>query len=340
MIKVNYKGIVLEKRWGVEFEANGVLNPGCILVDGVTYMFYRAVDKENVSTIACCHLKKDKVIFQSEKPVIVPEYDYEKMGTEDPRITFLDGRYYLFYTAYSGKNATVALATSDDLVHFKKEGVIIPKISYDEAEDIFRLKTKLNPRYKLFEKVYRSINGDDVLLWEKDVVLFPKKINGQMAMLHRILPGIQFVTFSEWKDLNLDYWKKYLSELNKHIVLDPVSGFESAYVGAGCVPIETEAGWLLIYHSVEIKNKNKIYRASAALLDKKDPRKVLKRLPYPLFEPKERWEKEGIVDNVVFPTGAVVEDDILYIYYGAADLRIGLVTMSLSELLESLKNEG
>jgi len=59
-----------------------------------------------------------------------------------------------------------------------------------------------------------------------------------------------------------------------------------------------------------------------------------------LFEPKERWEKEGIVDNVVFPTGAVVEDDILYIYYGAADLRIGLVTMSLSELLELLKNEG
>ena len=58
MIKVNYKGIVLEKRWGVKFEANGVLNPGCILVDGVTYMFYRAVDKNNISTIACCHLKK------------------------------------------------------------------------------------------------------------------------------------------------------------------------------------------------------------------------------------------------------------------------------------------
>jgi len=119
-----------------------------------------------------------------------------------------------------------------------------------------------------------------------------------------------------------------------------VGGFESAYVGAGCVPIETELGWLLIYHSVEIKNNNKIYRASIALLDKKDPRKVLKRLPYPLFEPKKSWEKEGMVDNVVFPTGAVVEDDMLYIYYGAADLRIGLVTMSLSELLKFLINEG
>lgn len=340
MIKVNYKGIVLEKRWGVEFEANGVLNPGCILVDGITYMFYRAVDKNNISTIACCHLKKGKVIFRSEKPIIIPEFEYEKGGVEDPRITFLDGKYYLIYTAYDGKNATVAMATSTDLVHFKKERVIIPKISYDEAEDIFRVKTKLNPRYKFFERVFRSINGDNVLLWEKDVVLFPQKINGQMAMLHRILPGIQLITFGQWEDLNLDYWKKYLSELDEHIVLDPISGFESAYVGAGCVPIDTEAGWLLIYHSVEIKNKHKIYRASAALLDKKDPRKVLKRLFCPLFEPKEKWEKEGMVDDVVFPTGAVIEDDILYIYYGAADLRIGLVTMSLSELLELLKNEG
>ncbi|HPR99559.1 MAG TPA: pesticidal protein Cry7Aa [Candidatus Woesebacteria bacterium] len=340
MIKINYKGIVLEKRWGIDFEANGVLNPGCILVDGVTYMFYRAVNKENVSSIGCCHLKKGKVIFQSIGPVIFPEFEYEKRGVEDPRITFLDDKYYLLYTAYDGKNATVAMATSTDLVHFRKEGVIIPKISYDEAEDIFRLKTKLNPRYNFFEKVYRSINGDNVLLWEKDVVLFPQRINGQIAMLHRILPGIQLITFDQWENLNIDYWKKYLAELDKHIVLDPVGGFESAYVGAGCVPIETELGWLLIYHSVEIKNNNKIYRASIALLDKKDPRKVLKRLPYPLFEPKKSWEKEGMVDNVVFPTGAVVENDILYIYYGAADLRIGLVTMSLSELLKLLINEG
>ena len=340
MIKVDYKGIILEKRWKMDFESNGVLNPGCILVDGITYMFYRAVNKNNISTIACCHLKKGKVIFQSEKPIIVPEFDYEEGGVEDPRITFLDGKYFLLYTAYDGKNATVALATSTDLVHFKKEGVIIPKITYDEAEDIFRVKTKLNPRYKLFERVFKTVNGDDMLLWEKDVTLFPQKINGQIAMLHRILPGIQLITFDEWKDLNIDYWKKYLAELDKHIVLDPVSGFESAYVGAGCVPIETGAGWLLIYHSVEIKNKKKVYRASAALLDKQDPRKVLKRLPYPLFEPKENWEREGMVDNVVFPTGAVVENDILYIYYGAADLRIGLVTMSLSELLELLKNEG
>ncbi len=340
-MKINYKGIVLQKRWGVDFEANGVLNPGCILVDGITYMFYRAVDKNNISSIVCCHLKKGKVIFRGEKPVIVPEFDYEKKGVEDPRVTFLDGKYYLLYTAYDGKNATVALATSTDLVHFKKEGVIIPKITYDEAEDIFRKKTKLNPRYELFERVYRSVNGDDILLWEKDVVLFPKRINDQIALLHRILPGIQLVTFDKWQDLNINYWKKYLSELDKHIVLDPLSGgFESAFVGAGCVPIETEAGWLLIYHSVEIKDRIKIYRAGVALLGKNDPRKVLKRLPYPLFEPKESWEKEGVMDNVVFPTGAVVEDDILYIYYGAADLRIGLVTISLSELLELLKNEG
>ena len=89
----------------------------------------------------CCHLKKGKVIFRCEKPTIVPEFDYEKYGVEDPRITFLDGKYHLLYTAYDGKNATVALAISTDLVHFEKKGVIIPKISYDEAENIFRIKT-------------------------------------------------------------------------------------------------------------------------------------------------------------------------------------------------------
>lgn len=335
MITINYRGIVLEERSGVSFEKKGVFNPTCILVDGITHMFYRAVGKDKRSVIGYCQLKNGKVISRNDKPIISPEFDYEIIGVEDPRITFLDGKYYLLYTAYDGKNATVALAVSSDLVHFEKKGVIIPKISYDEAEDIFRKDTKLNPRYGLFERTYRAILGNEVLLWEKDAVLFPKKFNGQMAMLHRVLPGIQIIYFNDWKDLTLDYWKKHLSKLSDYIVLDPISGFESAYVGAGSVPIETDIGWLLIYHSVEIKNNKKIYRANIALLDKDNPQKVLKRLP--LFEPEKKWEIKGTVNNVVFPTGAIIEGKEIHIYYGAADSRIGMISFNLFELYKSLK---
>jgi predicted GH43/DUF377 family glycosyl hydrolase len=336
MISVYQKRTILEKRAGIEFENGGVLNPTCILIDGVTHMFYRAVDKSGISTIGYCQLKDNKVISRCDKPIIFPEHDYEKMGVEDPRITYLDGKYYLFYTAYDGKNATIALATSFDLVNFEKKGVIIPNISYDQAEDIFKKDTRLNPQYRMFEKKYRALYGNDILLWEKDGTLFPKKINGKFAMLHRILPGIQIIYFDDWADLTIDYWKKYLSKLNDHIVMDPIDGLENTHIGAGCSPIETKDGWLLIYHSVGLKNNHLTYWASAALLDKDNPQKVIGRLPYPLFKPTLDWEIKGVVGNVVFPTGAVVKDENLYIYYGAADSRIGLAKINLSKLLNTL----
>ena len=86
-------------------------------------------------------------------------------------------------------------------------------------------------------------------------------------------------------------------------------------------------------------DRGKIYRAGAALLDKKDPRKVIGHLREPLFSPIKSWEKKGNVDNVVFPTGAVIFDKNLYIYYGAADTRIGVVTIDLDKLLNCLINE-
>ncbi len=100
--------------------------------------------------------------------------------------------------------------------------------------------------------------------------------------------------------------------------------------------IETDKGWLLIYHAVEDRDSGKIYHASAALVDKKDPQKFIGKLKDPLFSPKEDWELQGDVNNVVFPTGAAVFDDRLYIYYGAADKRIACASMDLAELLDEL----
>ena len=336
MIKMDKK-IVLESRKDCAFEEEGVFNPACIEKDGIVHMFYRAVGKENFSTIGYCQLKNNEVIYRSDKPIMVPEYSYEKQGIEDPRITYIDGKYYMFYTAFDGKNALVAYATSNDLKTFTKKGLITPQISYDEAEDIFR-NSGLIDRYVFFEKLFRLKKGDDIYLWEKDAMLFPKKIDGRYAIIHRVLPGIQILYFDDFDQLTQDFWRNYLKNLNGYIVLDPKYGFENAYIGGGCVPVEVPEGWLMIYHSVEENIKEeKIYRAGAALLDKENPQKVIGRLSSPLFSPEKSWEKHGVVNNVVFPTATIIRGEIIDIYYGAADKKIAVKSINIKDLIKKLK---
>lgn len=337
MLQVKDEGIILEKR-NLAFESHGVLNPTCIQEGKKIHMFYRAVAKGNRSTIGYCQLNHNRIVKRPRQPFLRPEHPYEKHGMEDPRITCLDGTYYMLYTAYDGRNARIAYATSSDLTHFTKHGLISANISYDKAEDIFRHSPKLHPHYVHFEKVYRKINGDNVFLWEKDAILFPKKFNGKFALLHRVLPGIQIVFFNDFSELTTKFWKNYFKHLNDYIVLNPLDPGSFGYVGGGCPPIETKAGWLLIYHSAEIQEDGqKIYHANAALLDLNNPQKVIGQLDTPLFSPETNWEKEGVVDNVVFPTGTALFDDTLFIYYGAADYRIGAKSVSLKQLLRAIQ---
>ncbi len=317
------------------FESKGVLNPAAVRVGEEVYLYYRAVADNLVSSIGFCRLKNNEIIERWNKPILEPEFDYEIMGMEDPRITLLDGVYYMIYTAYDGLDARVAYAISTDLFHWEKKGLISPSISYDEAEDIFRTSGELDLRYKFYERTYRGINGDQIMLWEKDVVLFPKRFDGLMMFFHRILPGIQVCYVDSFERLNEEYWRDYLKHLEEYVVMDPKSFFESAYIGAGCPPLETERGWLFIYHAVVVDSvRGKIYRAGAALLDKDDPTKVLARLPTPLFEPEADYERNGNVDNVVFPTGIIEENGVVYIYYGCADRNIGVKWVSITDLLD------
>ena len=122
-------------------------------------------------------------------------------------------------------------------------------------------------------------------------------------------------------------------------ILDPKYGFEVNYIGGGCPPIETKEGWLLIYHGVCETTIGKTYHAAAALLDINNPRKVIARLEQPLFSPSQEWEKEGVVNHVVFPTGTALFGDDLYIYYGAADKHTAVAKVSLQELLNELKKQ-
>jgi len=262
---------------------------------------------------------------------------------EDPRIVRIDDLYYVTYTAYDGNNALGALAISKDLKHFKKMGIITPQIHYKKfaicIESIVNLNEKHLRFYKIFKERVGITRSDQLSVWDKDLVFFPRKLNGKFAFLHRLYPSIQIAYFKKVEDLTEDFWMEYLSNLKSHIVLESKYAFEAAYIGGGCPPIETDEGWLVIYHGVEDTPTGYIYHAAATLLDINDPMKEIGRLKEPLFSPDETWEREGYVKNVVFPTGTVVSGDTLYIYYGAADSRIAVASVSLAGLLNEIKRE-
>jgi beta-1,2-mannobiose phosphorylase / 1,2-beta-oligomannan phosphorylase len=269
---------------------------------------------------------------------MVPEFEYESQGVEDARIVKIDDTYYLTYTGYDGTNARGALATSKDLKNFTKKGIIVPPITYSEFVFLAESDGKINENYCRNQKFYlqKADPEKKTMLWDKDVIFFPRKINGKLVFLHRIRPGIQIVSVSSLRDLTKEFWKNYFLDLQEHIVIDPVYEHESSYIGSGCPPVETEHGWLLIYHGVEETDRGLIYSACAALLDLNDPSKELARLPYALFSPEHEWELYGEVNNVVFPTGTALFGNTLFIYYGAADTQIACASVNFTALVAEL----
>ena len=338
MITVKKEGILLS-RTDLEFENEGVLNPAAIREGDNVHIFYRAVQKGNRSSIGYCRLDGPLTIAERwDRPFMVPEFDYESQGIEDPRVVKIEDLYYMTYTAYNGTNALGALAISKDLKHFDKQGIIVPSITYAEFVTLVETAGKVKENYYRDHKFYnQQSDPEKILLWDKNVVFFPRKINGKLVFLHRIRPGIQIVSVKSLNELTKEFWKDYFINLQDHIVLEPVYQHESRYAGAGCPPIETEHGWLLIYHGAEETPNGIVYSAcAAALMDINNPTKVIARLPYALFSPEFKWEIKGEVNNVVFPTGASLFGDTLYIYYGAADKRIACASLSLSALLTEL----
>ena len=338
MITVKKEGVILEKTQ-FEFENEGVLNPAAIRDGDCVHLFYRAVHTGNYSTIGYCRLDGPLTVRErSGVPVIIPQYDYESHGVEDARIVKIDDLYYLTYTAYDGKNAQGALAISKDLFNFEKQGIIVPQITYAEFAYLVEAAGKVNEKYYHNYRFYYKKKGPDkeLLLWDKNVIFFPRRVKGKLVFLHRIRPGIQIVAVDDITQLTKEFWIKYLQKMHDHIVLDPLYDHELKYIGGGCPPIETKQGWLLIYHGVEKNQKGLVYSACAALLDLDDPSKEIARLPHSLFSPHYDWEITGEVNNVVFPTGTAVFGDTLFIYYGAADERVACASLSLSALLKEL----
>ncbi len=338
MIKVRKEGLLLNKTT-LSFECEGVLNPAIVEDETGIHLFYRAVREGNYSTIGCCTLRDPLTVDKRQAfPLLEPTFAYESHGVEDPRLVKIDGVFYLTYTAYDGVNALGALAISTDLKHFEKKGIIVPQVTYREF-------SQLTGQTFFGTEHYLRYNGNDMLLeqkdtrvlvWDKNVVFFPERIHGKIFFLHRIKPEIQIACIDSIADLTPAYWGNYLAHFDQHILLTSKYKHEESYIGSGCPPVKTRAGWLLIYHAVHYTPDGYVYSACAALLDLDKPNIEIARLPYPLFVPDREWEKRGAVNNVCFPTGTLTRDGTLFIYYGAADQQIACATVNLEALIDEL----
>jgi predicted GH43/DUF377 family glycosyl hydrolase len=221
MLTVKKEGILLDKT-SLGFENEGVLNPAVIKEGETVHMFYRAVSKGNYSSVGYCRLKGPLTVVQrSDAPLLFPQHDYESSGMEDPRIVKIGDLYYLTYTAYDGINALGALATSTDLQHFEKCGLIVPQIAYEEFSRLAGAKGSINEKYLRYNE-HRHITeepGKKMYLWDKNVIFFPRRIHGKLFFLHRVRPDIQIVAINELAELTTDFWQQYFLHLDQSIVL-------------------------------------------------------------------------------------------------------------------------
>ena len=292
---------IITPRQGHTWESDGTFNPGAVAFGRMVHILYRAIDANWVSRLGYARSYDGrKINFRSSEPVLVPTAEWEEFGCEDPRITPVDGVFYVTYTAYSRRGPRIALASTKDLLHFEKYGLVGPDRN------------------------------------DKDCVIFPERIHGKIAILHRLESKIQIAYFESIDALtdSRDFWAEYVTHFHDYEVMRAQFPWEERKVGVGPPPIKTDRGWLVIYHGVSI---DRVYRAGAMLLDLDEPRKVLARTKEPIVEPEMEFEKRGVVPNVVFPDGAVVKNGVLLSYYGAADKVCCLASAPLDEFLDELE---
>jgi beta-1,2-mannobiose phosphorylase / 1,2-beta-oligomannan phosphorylase len=292
-----------------DWEGQAVFNPAAIDLDGKVHILYRALSPDNTASVGYAASEDGLTITErSPEPIYVPKEDFENKkidggnsGCEDPRLTKIGKNIYMCYTAF--------------------DGIGPPRVAITSISESDFLAKKWQ-KWKKPELITPA--GVD----DKDTCLLSEKIGDKYLVLHRIGTDI----CGDYID-SLNFKKEKIDKCIR--VLGPRRGaWDSAKVGITAPPIKTSKGWLLLYHAVS--ERHHTYRVGAVLLDPKDPTIVLARSADPIFEPEEKYEKEGIVNNVVFPCGAVVRDGVVYIYYGGADKVIGIATMKLEIILNSL----
>jgi predicted GH43/DUF377 family glycosyl hydrolase len=285
---------------GDGFESAGTFNPSVVKNDGKFVMLYRAQDRKGTSSLGYATSDDGVHFTRRPEPVMVSEAPYEKGGgVEDPRLQKIGDTYYLTYTGYNNvdgkaedkKDAQLCLATSADLIHWQRRGVIMP-----------------------------SFKGKWNVKWTKSGAIVPEKINGRYWMYYLADAQGKDTQMGVAYSDDLLHWTEALD----HPVLASRPGlFDSQVVEPGPSPILTPQGIFLIYNGAD---DGQVYSTGWVLFDKNDPTKVLARSEKPVFAPEKDWEKVGQVPNVVFVEGMVRDGNRWLFYYGGADKNVGVAT--------------
>lgn len=255
-------------------------------------------DPRNAFLTSMSHLRiarsTNGVTFRvDDYPFLFPANRYEQFGCEDPRITQIENRYYINYTSVSNLGISTSLAVTDDFISIERLGVIF--------------------------------SPDN-----RDVCLFPRRIDGHYWALHRPAP-LHFGAPEIWvaKSPDLIHWGGHRIVAERR-----GNGWEANKIGGGAPMLETKKGWLQVYHGVDGRQR---YCLGALLLDLHDPTIVIRRLDTPIAEPTEPYEITGFFNNVVFACGALITGDELQVYYGAADRVVALGTVALEDLWRAMR---
>jgi predicted GH43/DUF377 family glycosyl hydrolase len=275
---------------GSGWESAGTFNPAVVEFQGKIVMLYRAQDAKGTSRLGYAD-SDDGIHFKRRpEPVLSPEAEYEKDGgVEDPRLVRFGDTFYLTYTGYNTRDAQLCLATSKDLVHWDRKGVILP-----------------------------AYKGNWNTGWTKSGAIVPEKIDGKYWMYFLGTTPDKNDQMGLASSTDLIHW----TEETKTPVLPRRHGqFDSRVVEPGPSPSITRDGIVLIYNGADDKL---IYRTAVAIFDRKDPRRLIYRSDQPIFAPEKEWEKVGQVPNVVFVEGMVQRGNRFLFYYGGADKYVGV----------------
>ena len=289
------------------YPINSVFNPGATLLpDGTTLLLCRVEDRRGLSHLCAARSANGVDDWKIDQaPTLFPDPEHfpeELWGIEDPRITYVP-ELKKFAVVYTG---------------YSREG---PGVALALTED-----------FHSFERYGEIMSPED-----KDAALLPYRFGDYWALIHRPVNGME-----------AHIWISYSSDLrhwgSHKLMLESRRGawWDANKIGLSPPPIETPQGWLVIYHGVKMNGGGCLYRLGLALFDLKTPEKCLKRGGEWIFGPAEPYERQGDVDNVVFPCGYTVapDNDTLRIYYGAADTSVALATGSIRGMLEWLEHNG
>lgn len=290
---------------------------GCPIRKGKTiYMVYRAMGEQEKlmepkirkSTIGIAD-SKNGYEFNNRRLFISPDADFDKYGCEDPRIAKVGTNYVITYTALGGypfqkENIRVGVAVSKDLKTITEKHLVTPFNS-------------------------------------KAMAIFPEKINGKIAAILTVntdTPPSE-ICYAEFDSLeqmwDQEFWNKWKENLEMHKM--HIRRYPTDQLELGAPPLRTEKGWLVVYSHIQRYGRpDQVFGIEVVLLDFENPRKIIGRTKGPFMIPDAYYEKAGLVQNVIFPTGSLIEDEKLKIYYGAADTHSAIAEIPLETLLESI----